>query len=163
MPGSLRRHMHSGADDPDYSGPGCPIRKSQAHRSVTSSPGLIAGSHVLHRLSTPRHPPYALNNLVAPTRPRPSAKGGHQNHAGTHTTATRPDHHMTIQTSSRPGRSRSLGGAIQMDDAMRDNGFMTCQRALPAARTTRATENRDDSRPTGQPLAYAPPPACQSR
>ena len=44
-------------------GPGFPIRKSQDHRSVTSSLGLIAGSHVLHRLSTPRHPPCALWQL----------------------------------------------------------------------------------------------------
>ena len=39
---------------------GCPIRKSQDQSSVTSSSGLIAGSSVLHRLSTPRHPPCAL-------------------------------------------------------------------------------------------------------
>lgn len=39
---------------------GCPIRKPQDHSSVTSSPGLIAGSSVLHRLSTPRHPSRAL-------------------------------------------------------------------------------------------------------
>ena len=31
---------------------------------VCSSPGLIAAYHVLHRLLTPRHPPYALNNLT---------------------------------------------------------------------------------------------------
>ena len=30
---------------------------------VSSSPGLIAASHVLHRLSMPRHPPCAHNNL----------------------------------------------------------------------------------------------------
>ena len=53
--------MHSGAGDP--CGPGCPIRKSQDHRSVTNSSGLIAGSNVLHRLSTPRHPPCALLRL----------------------------------------------------------------------------------------------------
>jgi hypothetical protein len=28
---------------------------------VCSSPKLIAAYHVLHRLSDPRHPPYALN------------------------------------------------------------------------------------------------------
>lgn len=62
--------------------PGCPIRKSQDQGSVTSSPGLIAGSYVLHRLSTPRHPSSALDDLVMPTDrrtdgslPRPS---GHQ-------------------------------------------------------------------------------------
>ncbi len=50
---------------------GCPIRRSQSQCSVTSSSGLFAGSHVLHRLSTPRHPPHALINFVTPTRPRP--------------------------------------------------------------------------------------------
>ncbi len=62
-PGSLLRPMHSGAGDPPLDGTGCPIRKSQDHRSITNFPGLIAGFHVLHRLSTPRHPPYALVRL----------------------------------------------------------------------------------------------------
>jgi hypothetical protein len=39
---------------------GCPIRKPTDHGLVTGSPWLIAGSCVLHRLSTPRHPPCAL-------------------------------------------------------------------------------------------------------
>ena len=64
--------MHSGADDPE--GPGFPIQKSQDQCSVTNSPGLIAGSHVFHRLSTPRHPPYALIDLVTPTRTRPNRR-----------------------------------------------------------------------------------------
>lgn len=40
--------------------PGCPIRKSSDITLVCSSPKLIAAYHVLHRLSKPRHPPYAL-------------------------------------------------------------------------------------------------------
>ena len=67
-PGSPPHPMHSDADDP-Y-GPGCPIRKSQDQSSVTSSSGLIAGSNVLHRLSTPRHPPCALSSLTVPTSTR---------------------------------------------------------------------------------------------
>lgn len=31
---------------------------------VSTYPRLIAGSHVLHRLLVPRHPPYALSNLT---------------------------------------------------------------------------------------------------
>ena len=46
---------------------GFPIQTSQDQSLVASSPGLIAGSHVFHRLSTPRHPPYALSSLVTPT------------------------------------------------------------------------------------------------
>ena len=44
--------------------PGFPIRTSQDQRSFDSSSGLIAAYHVLHRLITPRHPPYTLSSLV---------------------------------------------------------------------------------------------------
>ena len=57
--------MHSDMNDPK--GSGCPIRRSQDRSSVTSSPRLIAGSYVLHRLLTPRHPPCALVRLATPT------------------------------------------------------------------------------------------------
>ena len=42
---------------------GFPIRTSPDHSSFTSSPGLIAGYNVLHRLLVPRHPPIALSSL----------------------------------------------------------------------------------------------------
>jgi hypothetical protein len=43
--------------------PGYPIRTSSDPCSVDSSPRHIAASHVLHRLSMPRHPPCALTHL----------------------------------------------------------------------------------------------------
>ena len=43
--------------------PGYPIRTSSDPCSVDSSPRHIAASHVLHRLSMPRHPPCALKHL----------------------------------------------------------------------------------------------------
>ena len=43
---------------------GFPIRKCPGHRLIATSPNLIAGFHVLHRLWLPRHPPYALNRLT---------------------------------------------------------------------------------------------------
>ena len=43
---------------------GFPIRKSPDHCMFDHSPGLIAAYHVLHRLSTPRHPPCTLSNLT---------------------------------------------------------------------------------------------------
>lgn len=45
--------------------PGFPIRKSPDQCSFDSSPELIAAYHVLLRLSTPRHPPCTLSNLIA--------------------------------------------------------------------------------------------------
>jgi hypothetical protein len=43
--------------------PGSPIRKSPDQSLVADSPRHIAGSHVLHRLLMPRHPPCALKNF----------------------------------------------------------------------------------------------------
>ncbi len=51
---------------------GCPIRRSQDQCSLDSSPGHIAALHVLHRLITPRHPPYTLSSLITfITGPKP--------------------------------------------------------------------------------------------
>ena len=47
---------------------GFPIRRSPDRSSFTSSPGLIAGYNVLHRLLMPRHPPYALHSLSPHTQ-----------------------------------------------------------------------------------------------
>src|SRR5687768_6172378 len=52
---------------------GFPIRKSPDQRSVGSSPKLFAATHVLHRLSTPKHPPHALSSLLTPISLRPSS------------------------------------------------------------------------------------------
>ena len=43
---------------------GCPIRTSPGHSLFAGSPKLFAGCHVLHRLLSPRHPPYALIHLT---------------------------------------------------------------------------------------------------
>src|ERR1039458_2962472 len=56
--------MCSGRGDGPLHPPGFPIRKSPDRSLVADSPGLIAGSYVLHRLLVPRHPPCALNNLA---------------------------------------------------------------------------------------------------
>lgn len=62
--------MHSPQDNP--CGLGCPIQTSRDHCLVTGSLWLFAGSHVFHRLLTPRHPPCALSGLIAPTARRDS-------------------------------------------------------------------------------------------
>src|SRR5258708_21129571 len=68
--------MHSDAGDWPSRQPGSPIRTPPDQRSVDSSPGPIAASHVLHRLLVPRHPPCALNHLHTHTHPatRPAHK-----------------------------------------------------------------------------------------
>src|SRR3990172_13131441 len=44
--------------------PGFPIRRSPDQRLFDSYPRLFAAYHVLHRLSTPRHPPCTLTSLT---------------------------------------------------------------------------------------------------
>src|SRR6266571_2405697 len=56
--------MDSGRDTRALPRVGFPIRRSRDQRLVSTSPGLIAAAHVLHRLLAPRHPPCALHLLI---------------------------------------------------------------------------------------------------
>jgi hypothetical protein len=56
--------MYSGRGTRALPRVGFPIRKSRDQRLVSTSPGLIAAAHVLHRLLAPRHPPCALVLLI---------------------------------------------------------------------------------------------------
>jgi hypothetical protein len=56
--------LYSGGDTRALPRAGFPIRKSPDQRLVSISPRLIAATHVLHRLSAPRHPPCALVLLI---------------------------------------------------------------------------------------------------
>jgi hypothetical protein len=60
--------MYSLHDDRALPLPGFPIRKSPDQSPFNGSPKLIAVYHVLHRLSLPRHPPYALSSLTIKNR-----------------------------------------------------------------------------------------------
>ena len=48
----------------DITRKGLPHSEIPGSKDVCSSPRLIAAGHVLHRLSVPRHPPYALSSLT---------------------------------------------------------------------------------------------------
>ena len=62
--GSLHTPMYSVYDDQTLLWPDCSIRKSADISPTYGSPQLIAVSHVLHRLSVPRHSPCALCSLT---------------------------------------------------------------------------------------------------
>jgi hypothetical protein len=49
------------------------IREPRDQHSFVNSPGLIADFHALHRLLTPRHPPYALSSLTTRIQNSPCA------------------------------------------------------------------------------------------
>ena len=63
-PRSPHATMYSSHDTGALPPVGCPIRKSPDQSLFSGSPKLIAAYHVLHRLSLPRHPPYALCSLT---------------------------------------------------------------------------------------------------
>ena len=67
-PSSLYVPMYSVHSDKALPLPGFPIRKSPGQSLFNGSPKLIAVYHVLHRLSLPRHPPYALSSLTIKNR-----------------------------------------------------------------------------------------------
>ena len=48
---------------PVFNRPGFPIRTSAGQRLLATSPQLIAGCYVLHRLLMSRHPPYTLTRF----------------------------------------------------------------------------------------------------
>ena len=96
--------MHSDAGDAPSRAPGSPIRTPPDQRSVDSSPGPIAASHVLHRLLVPRHPPCALTHLHTHNthqHPPPTRAGRMPGTTfGIKALQQKPDH--TVQSISRP-------------------------------------------------------------
>src|SRR6266516_635946 len=56
--------MYSGEGKRALPRAGFPIRTSRDRWLVSTSPGLNAAAHVLHRLLAPRHPPCALVLLI---------------------------------------------------------------------------------------------------
>jgi hypothetical protein len=63
-PRSPPRPMDSVGDIRPLRRMGSPIQRSPDQCLFSGSPRLIAAIHVFHRLSTPRHPPFALSSLV---------------------------------------------------------------------------------------------------
>ena len=57
--------MYSGSGNQLLSWLGFPIRTFPDQCSVGNSPELFAATHVLHRLSAPRHPSHALSSLLS--------------------------------------------------------------------------------------------------
>ena len=91
--------MHSSAGNTTQPVLGSPIRTSSDQRFVDNSPRHNAASHVLHRLSMPRHPPYALNNQTI------------IQHTQTHTTTQRAAHaqiHKTQKQSCKLTKQKIL-------------------------------------------------------
>ena len=63
-PRSLCRAYEFSTEFPATTREGLPHSEIAGSKVVSTYPTLIAGYHVLHRLSVPRHPSYALSNLT---------------------------------------------------------------------------------------------------
>ena len=72
--------MHSSAGNTTQPVLGFPIRTSSDQRFVGNSPRHNAASHVLHRLSMPRHPPYALVTKQKHTTNKQQTTTTHKQH-----------------------------------------------------------------------------------
>ena len=97
---------------------GFPIRKSQDQRSFDSFPGLIAAYHVLHRLITPRHPPYTLSSLIT----------------------------FVANQNARHERASHLGTESSVFTSQRLLSLCTCQRASCSRRPAQSAEPRETPR-----------------
>jgi hypothetical protein len=104
--------------------PGSPIRTPPDQRSVDSSPGPIAASHVLHRLLVPRHPPCALTHLHTahttarqPPQGLPQPSGCTRTHAAHGRAASR--HHSTTTQKPDTQKIKMLASAIQFSNTPR--------------------------------------------
>jgi hypothetical protein len=145
--------MDSGAGDGTSLPPGFPIRKPPDQRSVASSPGTIAGSHVLHRLLMPRHPPCALHHLTHPPTPTNATRSAH--HTDRHPTQTLPTQIFALHSCGSPA---STHGTHAPQTADRTN---RCSRPLfssqPPTRTTRRPPHGNPSDPAQPTQPQAPP------
>ncbi len=84
--------MYSGLSNQQLRWLGFPIRTFPDQCSVGNSPELFAATHVLHRLSAPRHPPHALSSLlsfISLTANRTSSRRTFATREETHTPALR--------------------------------------------------------------------------
>ena len=131
--------------------PGYPIRTSSDPRSVDSSPRHIAASHVLHRLSMPRHPPCALKHLQT-QKPKffKNCTKEHATHTGQriplmlattiHKSNTTPHHQVRRQHHPQPRgprcclRTQQCAGSLA--SSKQKKKLLLCTRWAPLQRPT---------------------------
>ena len=139
---------------------GFPIRISQDRSLFASSPGLIAGYHVLHRLSTPRHSPYALSSFITPTSARPTdaspataSRSGSGTRGGNETGATRRPLHG--------GRRPGFDGRRSRRSIRASTSFSTRDDSVPHSRAT--PESFTCQRANPNRALWLVPPAASTR
>ena len=156
---------------------GFPIRTSPDQRFLANSPGLIAGWYVLHRLSMPRHPPCALNNLPTTNhqhtqqthaRRRQLQHKPHKEHTKQsnettlnkhHTPPPRPPTHTPLNKQESPGRNpndrvRMLASTIQESNTKKPTSN---HHPSPTPRTTPKDRTKSQDQPSNGHLMSQTP------
>ena len=118
---------------------GFPIRTSSDQRFVGNSPRHNAASHVLHRLSMPRHPPYARNKTH-----------GHTNNQGTNTktqkrkilASTIQFSHNTTPTHNQPQPTWPANMRAQQEQPCAAPDTQQCTNAYSFVTQTGVTTNQ---------------------
>ena len=112
---------------------GFPIRTSSDQRFVGNSPRHNAASHVLHRLSMPRHPPYARNKTH-----------GHTNNQGINT---------------KTQKRKILASTIQFshNTTPHTTNHKHCSRVRRAQQEQPMLPQTPNSAPTKNPFCHAKP------
>jgi hypothetical protein len=96
--------------------PGFPIRTSPDQCAFDHSPGLFAAYHVLHRLSTPRHPPCTLNSLTTLMIGSLACENPYEPNIGPHAPPlARDDTRTQIQNSSHASRHTGCEPRTMLD------------------------------------------------
>ncbi len=164
---------------------GCPIRTSPDQSLFGGSPELIAACRVLHRLCTPRHPPYTLSSLTtfmkrcgqdAPSLQETEKKIDLSNQERTKSNAGRPPTTRApaptritgLDTYSYPPmnlskNSRQLSALSRQPEAHDRQLLTPANRGLPG--TCQCPEVRDplfaDSLDWSRPGSNRQPPRCK--
>ena len=154
--------MHSGMDTPE--GVGFPIQRSTDRSLFASSPWLIAGYNVFHRLSMPRHPPYALSSFITPTSNRrnrlPTLSQSHAPGTINPGDPSRPIAHIpggicsVTDVTGKHLKTLALGVTTQFSNTKKH--LSTCQRALSVG-FARGLGRLTISRGCGPGLMVLPP------
>lgn len=151
--------FHSDAGNRTQLRLGSPIRTPPDQRSVANSPGLIAGSHVLHRLSMPRHPPCALSSLPTQTphttqqhlRPTEVETNSAEARSGTYVKHIHQTQHKTDQSTinDQPDQQHSMHSKTQYTED-------TFKALHTNHTTTTAQPSRASSRACGDARVHYP-------
>ena len=142
--------FHSDAGNRTQLRLGSPIRTPPDHSSVANSPGLIAGSNVLHRLLMPRHPPCALHSL-----PNTNTQQKQQRHTLQKQTPTHDQPHPTNKRGAQGQQCGRCSRPLSRNQTTRDPPGPTAtqpgHRVLMPQNPNSVPENHTHQRPTRVP------------